>query len=294
MTPSYPRAEMLLAELPDDVVARMPPPAELEAWLGDAIDAALLAWPGLGVGEDELISYLATKVPLLPEPSGYRQLRTTDLYLALGCSKKDPASLARFAERYEVVLQQTLERMRLTPDVAADYRSSLRETLFFPSADALPLITTFSGRGDLASWLRSIATRAALKIRSKERRNVELDDALDVIAAEGNPELQVLRSRYAREFQEALVAAFDALEPRQRNLLRQRYLDGLSIDATGRLYRVHRATAARWLAEAREAVMVGVKDHLRARAGLTDSELDSMLRMARSGFEMSLSALFRR
>jgi RNA polymerase sigma-70 factor (ECF subfamily) len=178
--------------------------------------------------------------------------------------------------------------------VAADYRSSLRETLFFPAADAVPLITTFSGRGDLGSWLRSIATRAALKIRSKERKNVDLDDALEVVAAEGNPELQYLRSRYAREFQEALVAAFDTLEPRQRNLLRQRYLDGLSIDAAGRLYRVHRATAARWLAEAREAVMVGVKDNLRARGGLSDSELESMLRMARSGFEMSLSALFRR
>ena len=40
--------------------------------------------------------------------------------------------------------------------------------------------------------------------------------------------------------------AFAALESRERNLLRYALGDGLSVDAIGTLYRVHRATAARW------------------------------------------------
>ncbi len=59
------------------------------------------------------------------------------------------------------------------------------------------------------------------------------------------------------------------------------------------LYRVHRATVARWLADARESVLREVKRQPQARHGLTDSELESLLRMARSNFDLSVSRVFR-
>jgi RNA polymerase sigma-70 factor (ECF subfamily) len=111
------------------------------------------------------------------------------------------------------------------------------------------------------------------------------------LPAEGDPELAYLRSRYARELEGALSMALEGLSPRERNLLRQHYRDGLSLDAVARLYRVHRATAARWLADVRQAVLVRVRDTLRAGGALSDSELDSIVRMARSGFDLGISTL---
>jgi RNA polymerase sigma-70 factor (ECF subfamily) len=262
-----------------------------ETWLADAIAAARAAWPGLDVSPDEFTRYLAPKIAALPDGS-FRQLRTSDLYLACACAERKPAALSIFEERYGTLLGRTLDRMRLSASAAEEYRAQLREALFFTQAkDAPPLIASYSGRGELGSWLRSIATRAALKIRDKEQRNVEPTGVLDLLPAEGNPELEYLRTRYAHEFQEALLLALGELSPRERNLLRQHYLDGLSIDAVGRLYRVHRATAARWLAEIRDTVLTRVKDGLRAGGALSDSELESVLRMARSGFDLSISTL---
>lgn len=63
----------------------------------------------------------------------------------------------------------------------------------------------------------------------------------------GDPELSHLKATFAAEFKFALTLAIDELSVRDRNLLRQSVLDGLTIDQLGKLYRVHRATAARWV-----------------------------------------------
>jgi RNA polymerase sigma-70 factor (ECF subfamily) len=286
-------AAVLLEELPDALRAKLPPESEVDAWISNVLSDARAACPGVEVPEADFVRYLATKIPSLPDVS-LRQLRTSDLYLAYACSTRDPSALVLFEQRYSSLLDRTLDRMRVSASQAEEYRASLRETLFFARAEAASLITTYSGRGDLGGWLRSIASRAAMKIRAKERRDVEVGRTLDILPTEGNPELQYLRARYVHEFKGALVAAIDSLAPRERNLLRQSYLDGLSVDALGRLYQVHRATAARWLADVRETVLARVKETLRAQNGLTDSDLESILRMARSGIDLSMSTLLKR
>ena len=77
-----------------------------------------------------------------------------------------------------------------------------------------------------------------------------------------------------------------ALGVRQRNLLRQRYLHEVSVDALARLYDVHRSTLYVWLEQARVALMQRVRVELAAE--LPAEVLDSVLRMVDSQLALSM------
>lgn len=85
-----------------------------------------------------------------------------------------------------------------------------------------------------------------------------------------------------------------ALSVRERNLLRQRFADGIRIDQLAGLYGVHVATIGRWLAGAREQVYVVTRDILLERLRIGHAEFDSILRVVRSQLDLSISALYDR
>jgi RNA polymerase sigma-70 factor (ECF subfamily) len=65
-------------------------------------------------------------------------------------------------------------------------------------------------------------------------------------------------------------------------------LDRLGIDRIGALHGVHRATAARWIAHARKALIEGIRRRLQDRLGIDGKELDRTLRQLASRIELSL------
>jgi len=70
--------------------------------------------------------------------------------------------------------------------------------------------------------------------------------------------------------------------------MRPDHLDRLTIDDLARIYGVHRATAARWVAAAHEAVLDGCKRALAERLGLSTSELDSIIALVQSQLDISV------
>ncbi len=155
-----------------------------------------------------------------------------------------------------------------------------------------PRIAKYGGRSTLRAWLATVATRATLKLRRPRHEQAfesvsGLADAL--VAVE--PELVLAKARYAPELAASLIAALEALPPRERILLRLHHARGWSVDRIGELYRVGRSTAARWVAAARDALLVGAKKDLRARLNLTPTELDSLVALLRSSIDVSLIRL---
>ena len=106
-----------------------------------------------------------------------------------------------------------------------------------------------------------------------------------------DPEISLLRERYREQVHAALREAIAQLPERQRNVLRQYYIDGLTIDQLAALYRVDRATTARWVVASRSAVLAGVRTELTAALGASTEEIDSILRLVRSQLELSLRHL---
>ena len=169
----------------------------------------------------------------------------------------------------------------------------LRVALFTAGPSGRSAIGDYSGRGSLRAYLRAIAIKLALKKIEREDRAA---DPIDDILAGGDdsPELQVLKARCRGDLRAAFAVAIEELDEREKTLLRQHHVDGLSIDVLARLHRVHRATAARRVAAARAALLEGIRRYFAGPAGLDRAELDSLVALVQSRLDLSLSRLLPR
>jgi len=240
------------------------------------------AWPDLRVDRAAFEAFVAARTPDTAQ-------HAADLYLACACHTGDPVALAAFERTYLAQVPEYLRRVRATPELVAEVGQSLRERLFVGEA---PRIAEYTGRGALGAWLRV----AALRIASNARRASDTRERIEARAPAPaalpiDPELALVRSRHAPDFERALRDAFVALEERERNLLRLHFLDGLGSDGLAAVFAVHRATAARWLAAAREALQARVLELLRERLALAPRDLASLARIVRSELDMSLRGL---
>ena len=75
---------------------------------------------------------------------------------------------------------------------------------------------------------------------------------------------------------------------RQRNLLRLQVLHGCNIDDIAGLYRVHRATAARWLETVRNTLFTSTRACMIKRLRVPKEEFLSIMRLIRSQLDISL------
>jgi RNA polymerase sigma-70 factor, ECF subfamily len=165
----------------------------------------------------------------------------------------------------------------------------VRTRLLAADASGHRRVADYAGLGSLRRWVRTAAVRLAL---NQGRGVQELATADDDLAARlpdgGDAELSFLKARYRPAFAAALREGLDALAAGDQNLLRQRYVDGLSLEELGALHGVHRATALRRLERARQALLDDVRARLRSRLNLDSGEMESLLRLVASRIEVTL------
>ncbi len=263
--------------------------------------AGRAAWPGVALADEAIAARLAARLrddaELRAAPGGAPQ-HDADVYLAIALATGDPDAVRAFEDRFVPQIDHVLRRLRLPASTIDELKQRLRFDLLV-GGEGAPKIADYAGRGELAGWLRVTATRRALTLLRREGRaaragrEASLDDMLleHWPDASPGPEGKHLRAKYTAELKRAIREAFAALEVRQRNLLRQHVLDDLTIDDLARLYRVHRATCARWLADARAELGKGTRKRLIAALGLRFSEIDSLLRFLDSDIELSISRI---
>lgn len=266
---------------------------ELERRLAGLLDAARAAWPEIKLDEARFLEHLARKLGGGDWAQALERVHGEDLYLACACSLGDPRALSAFAREIEPKLEQALIRQASARALADEVLQLVREKLFIARDGQPPRIADFSGRGPLLHWARAVASRTLLDLKRARRDDVPLDEKLsDELPLEStDPELAAVRAKDRPHFDAAFRAALATLSPRQRTLLRLHIVEGLSFEQIGRLHRVHRSTALRWIASAREAVLAELRRRLVESLGLRRSELDSVMRQLRSQLQVSLSPL---
>lgn len=268
---------------------------ELDAMLLEIVGAAQRDWPTFRVPHDAFVSYLRQRMPDdVPPAVGLRRMHISDLYLACACARGDVQAFAAFDERCLDQLDRLLARMGLDADLGAEVKQAIRSRVLV-SDGRPPEILDFSGRGDLRGWVRIMAVRQALRRMDRARRDVSVEDdeLLERMVAPGNPELDYAKGIYRKEFKQAFEDALRALPDRERTVLRQQYIDGLTIDELGQLYRVHRSTAARLVARARTLVLEATRAQMMCQLDVQSQDLDSIMRMIRSQIDISLRVLER-
>ena len=240
------------------------------------------AHPQFAVSRDAFAAVVARA--LADDPGA--ELAAEDLYLAQACAAGLPGALAAFDAACGPAILHSLRAMGLRDDAIADITQDVRTKLFVQNGK----IGSYSGRASLKSWVRTIATRAAVDRLRKPSNEAVSDEILAAIpdAAPG-PELDHFRARYQAEFKDAFEAALASLEVRERNVLRHHFIDRLAFEDIGALYGVHKTTAFRWLEDAREKLSKRTKNHFQERVQLGPSEMESVLRLLQSNIDLSLS-----
>jgi RNA polymerase sigma-70 factor, ECF subfamily len=270
--------------------------AELERVLVDAVNAARAHWGEVNVPPERFAGHLAGRLPPTcagrPVSEALEQVRVAELYLAFACALELPAALHALEENYLRSLPAMLSHLKVPDATLDEVCQRLRVHLLVRDGAATPRIAEFAGRGTLASWIRVAATREALKLKAGEHAGG--DDAgaaaLEALPAQGrDPELDLIRRRYARELRQALAAAVATLTADQRHLLLLYFGDRLSTTALGKLFGVNQSTASRWLQALRQSLYEATKLNLKERLGLSSRDFESLLAVLDSQFELSIS-----
>jgi len=214
-------------------------------------------------------------------------LHTVELALAWACIQGNAAAIRYFEQTYFGQARRALDKMKLSATLADDVLGWMRFELFVRPQG--PLVATYSGRGELGSWVRAIAVHEALKRARKARREVPAEVLDDLPMPE--PAFAAMRGAYGAEFTRALAGSFATLTTQDRNLLRQYFLDGLTIDVLAGLYGIHRATAARRVAAARALLVERVRAALVRDLALSEAGVDEVITL--SNLDQSLGQLLR-
>ena len=250
-----------------------------------AVQRGRAAWPGVDL-ELEAFAERGARLQVRAEDLA---AHGADLFLAWACAAGDRHALAHFERTYLPQVSRYVARIALARHQIDELQQQLRIRLLTGSD---PRIGHYGGRGPLGAWVRVAAVRLALslieQLEAGARKTVDLD-ALDALASDRiGPELSTIKHHYRDSFQAALERSLAALELRQKTILRMHFVDHLNIDAIGKIYRVHRATVARWLVSVRQQVLADVRQELSLELSGTSSELRRMVAAVRDELSLSL------
>ncbi|NOU33523.1 MAG: transcriptional regulator [Polyangiaceae bacterium] len=218
-------------------------------------------------------------------------LALDDLRVACGALRGVPGALALLESAYFSGIDAHLRKLGLDLHEVDDVKQTLRRQLLVASPDGPPRLLQYDGRGALRGWLRVSAVRQGLKVLRAKKRETSLDaeeSALEDRAAPADPELAYMKALYREAFKTSFREAVEALGAKEKTLLRQSLLDGLSIDDLARLYGTHRATTARWVQAAREEVVKETRKRFVARLKVSGDECDSVFRMIATHLDLTL------
>jgi RNA polymerase sigma-70 factor (ECF subfamily) len=255
---------------------------ELSQLLDEAFRAGTMAWPGVALDRDVFEQRLRG-LELDPEQV---QSRGSDLFLAAACAAQDAQAVELFERTFLSQVPRLIGRVALNAQQEDELRQQLRIRLLVgPTAK----IAEYRGSGPLGAWVRVCALRLALDLKMADpgrRNDAQALDALVVGAPGGEVEIDVDRHRAV--FQGALQESLATLTTREKTLLRLHFLDGMNIDELGVVFRVHRATVARWLVAVRTRVLDKVREKLSLELGSSPSEAQSLVRLLRSEVQVSI------
>lgn len=262
-----------------------------EEAVGAAYARGQAAWPELLVPPAEFVSYLVERLPAgEPRDQLLTRLACEDLYLCCAVRSEVATALDRFERAYLAPLTGAGLRTGLSEDDTREVLQLLRERLL---VGAEARLAQYTGQGPLRSWLIICMLREARLYQKRLRRQVPLDgDGLDALVF-ASPDAAHIQAELQGAFKAAFRTAFESLTPRERTLLRYQILDGMAVHEIARIYRVHRVTVSRWLIDLRNRLEQETRAALAHKLNLRADELESHLRIIRSGLDLSLTRWLR-
>ena len=266
---------------------------QLAPLLDGLFDRAEGRLPHRPIRRDAMVDRIADALLASDEPpdrEALTRLNASDLYLALALAAKDLRALEIAESELMPAVRQSVGRIDASASFVDEVSQRVRARLLVGDGDAPPVIVQYRGTGPLARWVRVIASRIALDLKRADfRPPVEREPVPapapepvpEPVPAPDDPELEHMWRTCTDAYRTALAEAFACLPRRERNLLRQRYLDNLNADALGRLYRVSPSTTFRWLTQIEARLAAATRAALVRQLALGEVEVPSEERLER-------------
>jgi RNA polymerase sigma-70 factor (ECF subfamily) len=271
-------------------------PAALEE-LTRLLDAGLLAaharWPEVSGHEVAFVEALAIRLEGEQNlVDALSRLVVPDVYLVAAVLAGDSRALSAVERLTREETTRAVTRLGATGPPAEDVVQELLVKLVVPRDNRPPKLAAFGGHGSLQAWLKVAAVRTAISLGRRKQEELVEEEVLATIADDGDDQgLAFLKASYRGEFKTAFAATFAELPPRARTLLRLQIVNQLSLEEIGLFYRVSRATAARWLADARASLVSGTQERLVATLEISTEELAELMRLVASSLYSTLTRL---
>jgi RNA polymerase sigma-70 factor (ECF subfamily) len=268
----------------------------LEATLEQLMTRSQEAWPGVSLCAEEFLPFLAARLDGAQDPlHALAGLHVSDLYLACACLKGDAEAAAQLQATHFPRIETALRRVDPGSTLTDDIKQMVYLKVFAPTEGGQPRITQYSGKGELGKWLQVVAVRVAQNVQRRLAKEQHLhDSSLErIVSPEESPELRYIKQLYRDEFRQAFREALATLTSRQRNVLRYRLVEGLSLEQLAALYKVNRTTITRWIAATRQQLLDETRKALSGALKLDTAELTSLIGVLQSQVETSVRRFLR-
>ncbi|HKO52225.1 MAG TPA: sigma-70 family RNA polymerase sigma factor [Polyangiaceae bacterium] len=243
------------------------------------------AWARHGSGSD-------SADPVLLDDEALREE-----FLRLACLDGAPGAIQTFELDYLVPLHAVLERRCGDATLADETLQQLRHKLLLGEA---PRLSSYQSTGHLRAWLQVVALRVCQDLARQRgvrwAREVpfEVPSMMRQLQSPGAElDSQLIKNEVDEMFALALREVVQTLPEGERHALRMHLLAGWNVSQIGEALKIHRATAARWIASAKERLNDNVRLLLRERLDLSEVELERLFSLMNTHLDLRLSQVFR-
>lgn len=174
-------------------------------------------------------------------------LRVEELALARACAAGNNTAWEVFLIRYREKLYQSALRIAREDSAARDLADSLYAELYGTTVrggERVSKLTSFTGRGSLEGWLRTVLAQEFVNRYRRTKRLVSLDEENEEGERFAAPEPQPVSISDSR-LESATDMALAALPSEDRLVLAAYYLDGRTLAEIARMLGVHESTISR-------------------------------------------------
>jgi RNA polymerase sigma-70 factor len=249
------------------------------------------------------------------------QLQADDLFLALACARGNERAWWEFDQQHRSYMERVARHLAKTEIDAQEVIDQVYVELYgtkVVDGERLSKFSTYSGRGSLRGWLRTVIWHSLVDLHRSGHDEVSLDELTETIGegaaqaafaeapAGGEDEMidQITREKYKKVTLSAIGNAFSSLEPHEKLLLLYYHAEGMKLREIARLVeseasplrgwfqrksatrekdpsaRIHESTIMRWLEKSYARVLESFRAELTTLHGLGAEEVEICMDLA--------------
>jgi RNA polymerase sigma-70 factor (ECF subfamily) len=232
---------------------------------GERLGIARAAWDSI-LGEI-VRKYLPAAAAPAEVADLLRGLRVEELALARACAAGNEKAWEIFLTQFREKLYDSAAAIAHDDATARELADSLYADLYGTTTREgrrVSKLASYTGRGSLQGWLRTVLAQEFVNRYRAQRRNVSLEEQEEAGAQFAAPAAAATEETDPR-VPAATDAALAALPPEQRYVLAAYFLDGRTLAEIARALGVHESTISRKLEKIVTGLRKGIREGLVAR-----------------------------